>query len=757
MARFLNHPSTLSRALYFMISSTHIFARLLFSTLLCLVLSAASAHAQQQQNNPTSSQEADDILRIRTELVQTDVLVLDKQGRFVDNLARDQFELKVDGKPQAISFFERVRTGTADEEAQLAAARGLASASTARGAPVIGPVDRGRTIFFFIDDVHLSADSLGRARKVVLRFIDEEMSANDDVAIASASGQIGFLQQLTNNKAVLRAAVARLGYKQYVQTRGEFPDISEYQAFTIEEQNDRALFDYFVGELMRDDPNLRPEIAQTIIRGRVQRIVDQSNFYVTSALLSLETFMRSSSQIPGRKLFYFISDGFILNIRSSNVADRLRRITDAALRSGSVIYTIDARGLALDAGQESTARSSFDLRGTLTMRSFAERTVPQEPLYRLAEDTGGRALLNTNALSTSVSQVLKETSAYYLLAWRPETTEQASGNKFRQIEVSVRDRPELKVLVQRGYFDKPPETPAKPAATTKNKKTEEKPAANTPGSELMQAVISQRQHNALPTSLSVGYTKEPAVGMMLTASVEINDDALSTSSSQDGAKPAQNSIADVLAVVLNDQGKVVNGFKQELTITPPSADASRQRHFIVYSHRLPVAPGLYQIRVSARDRLSGRTGNAAEWIEIPDPNKGQLSLSSLFIGERTAGDAAKDATGTQPQQEVVVLNPNRRFARNSRLRFNLQIYNAARGAGQPDVAVQIQVFRGEQPVVTTALRKVSTQGLTDLSQLPYAAEVLLDKMPVGQYVLRVTAIDRIAKASASQQVNFAIE
>ena len=351
--------------------------------------------------------------------------------------------------------------------------------------------------------------------------------------------------------------------------------------------------------------------------------------------------------------------------------------------------------------------------------------------------------------------MLKETSTYYLLAWRPETTEQASGNKFRQIEVSVRDRPELKVLVQRGYFDKPPETPAKPAATTKNKKTEEKPTANTPGSELVQAVISQRQHNALPTSLSVGYTKEPAVGMMLTASVEINDDALSASTN--ASKPAQNSIADVLAVVLNDQGKVVNGFKQELTITPPSADASRQRHFIVYSHRLPIAPGLYQIRVSARDRLSGRTGNAAEWIEIPDPNKGQLSLSSLFIGERTANDAATNATGPQQQPEVVVLNPNRRFARNSRLRFNLQIYNAARGAAQPDVAVQIQVFRGEQPVVTTALRKVSTEGLTDLSQLPYAAEVLLDKMPVGQYVLRVTAIDRIARASASQQINFAIE
>jgi len=172
-----------------MISPTSIFARLLFSIMLCSILLAASAHAQQQQNNQTAPQETDDVLRIRTELVQTDVLVLDKQGRFVDNLPREQFELKVDGKPQAISFFERVQTGSADEETQLAAARGLASASTAKGGVVVHPVDRGRTIFFFIDDVHLSADSLARARKVVLHFIDEEMGANDEVVVASASGQ----------------------------------------------------------------------------------------------------------------------------------------------------------------------------------------------------------------------------------------------------------------------------------------------------------------------------------------------------------------------------------------------------------------------------------------------------------------------------------------------------------------------------------------------------------------------------------------
>ncbi|OLE54078.1 MAG: hypothetical protein AUG51_09545 [Acidobacteria bacterium 13_1_20CM_3_53_8] len=56
-----------------------------------------------QQNQPQQSQQSDDVVRITTDVVQTDVMVFDRQGHFVDNLTRDQFELKVDGKPQSIS------------------------------------------------------------------------------------------------------------------------------------------------------------------------------------------------------------------------------------------------------------------------------------------------------------------------------------------------------------------------------------------------------------------------------------------------------------------------------------------------------------------------------------------------------------------------------------------------------------------------------------------------------------------------------
>ena len=64
----------------------------------------------------------DEVLRINTELGQTGVTVVDKQGRFVDGLTKEDFELLVDGHPVPISFFENIVAGsTRDRSKRLTA------------------------------------------------------------------------------------------------------------------------------------------------------------------------------------------------------------------------------------------------------------------------------------------------------------------------------------------------------------------------------------------------------------------------------------------------------------------------------------------------------------------------------------------------------------------------------------------------------------------------------------------------------------
>ncbi len=183
-------------------------AKRLFLPLLTLtVIQAGQVALGQQPQKPVT----DDVLRVNTELVQTAITVIDKQGHFVDGLSRDQFELTVDGKPRPINFFERVAAGSPREE-QLTAAPDptLATPKTSRPATA-----RGRSIVFFIDDMHMSPDSLHRTRDMLRHFLSTEMSSRDSVVIASPSGQVGFLEQFTNNAQVLNAAIERLSPKQY--------------------------------------------------------------------------------------------------------------------------------------------------------------------------------------------------------------------------------------------------------------------------------------------------------------------------------------------------------------------------------------------------------------------------------------------------------------------------------------------------------------------------------------------------------------
>src|SRR5205085_5172292 len=101
-----------------------------------------------------------------------------------------------------------------------------------------------------------------------------------------------------------------------------------------------------------------------------------------------------------------------------------------------------------------------DRTGVLTRTNVSEVRSSQDVMNALASDTGGRAFFNTNSMPDAVKTALKETSTYYLLAWRPETEEQRNP-KFRRIEVSVVGRPDLVVRFRRGFGEPPEETAKK--------------------------------------------------------------------------------------------------------------------------------------------------------------------------------------------------------------------------------------------------------------------------------------------------------
>jgi len=727
---------------------THTYPRNIFAALLVCLGFSLSVAAQDQP---------DDVIRISTDLVQTDVMVFDKQGKFIDGLKPEEFELRVDGKPQPIAFFERIQAGSSDEDAQLAAARGGGRVRPASqpGGAVARPLDRGRIIFFFLDDLHMAADSMMRTRDSLTQFVENNMGQNDQVALITASGQLGILQQLTGEKTILRMAIKRLYPRPYDVTDSGRTPMSEHQALLVT-RNDRGVIDYFVEQLAKElnmpipgramrttqpvkiaGPVSNQSRLEQLVVARARTVLAQASIASQSTLASLVNLIRSAGPIPGRKLLFFVSDGFFINEQTSESTQKLPQIADAAARSGLVIYSMEARGL-VSGLTPASEKMAFDPTARVHVVNTAAVTEAQQPLHKLAVDTGGRALLDTNALAPGLAQALNETSAYYLLAWRPENPGQNDG-KFHRIEANIKGRDDLIVRVRTGFVS---DTASSKRDSSKPKSAKQKAQ----DSDLLTAIQSLYPRRALPTALSVGYTNTTAAGLMLTASVQVDGSALVLNAPEGAPK----SNVDVVGVLINDQGKTVSEFEQRLTLDPSKMTTAQQQR-LVYSHQMRIEPGLYQVRVAARDNKSARTGSNAQWIEIPDITRGQFSLGSIFVGELLVNPGS----GSAPQQALI--NVNRRFSRSSRLLFQTYVYNAARGSSSPDVALQVQVFRDDQPVITAPLRKVPTDGIADLKRLSYEDDFALDRLPAGRYVMQVTAIDRVAKASASQRLNFEIE
>ena len=120
----------------------------------------------------------------------------------------------------------------------------------------------------------------------------------------------------------------------------------------------------------------------------------------------------------------------------------LRRVYETASRFNASIYSVDPRGLAafefdMDQPQISYRTDQRALRFT------------QDTLRVLAEETGGRAIVNQNDLRPGLQQMLDDASGYYLLGYNSSAA--PTDGEFHEIEVRLK-REGLRVRAREGYW-----------------------------------------------------------------------------------------------------------------------------------------------------------------------------------------------------------------------------------------------------------------------------------------------------------------
>ncbi len=537
--------------------------------------------------------------------------------------------------------------------------------------------------------------------------------------------------------------------------------MSEYIAHVIDSRSDPKLTDVFIEECMKQTSSpkkLRSAMAairmtcETQVKSNARSILIQSGAIAQDTYNSLDSLLRSSARMPGRKLAFFFSDGFLLDIgpRGADLRQKLEQVTDTALRAGVVVYTIDAKGLvstALDA----TNNRIVDINGRLESANMREIAATQDALHALAGDTGGRALRNQNVFDRWIGGILAETSNYYLLAWRPETEEQ-KGKTFHRVSVEIVGRPELQARIPRGFFQGNRLEVARAETGKAESEAPELGVAKSADVALRDALVDAHGSNSLRTVLALNYLNTPANGMVVTSAMQIQSHILDF-----GADQKQAAALDLAGVFLNDKGKIATSFKKRLNIDAPAESEGNDNTAVIYNHRAPLAPGIYQVRVAARELKTGRVGSARDWIVVPDLQTHQLTVSSLLIGGQVLESNAQVSKTDVPQVQFSV---DRRFSRKSNLEFWLFIYNATTDTkigGKPNLTVQVQVLRDGKSLVNPPPHKVPIDGTSDLQRIPYAGDVTLKTLNAGRYELKVTVNDLVASKTTSLTSDFEVE
>jgi len=403
-----------------------------------------------------NKQQADPTIRVNVSLVQTDVMVFDKQGKFVPDLKLGDFELRIDGKVQPVLFLDQVSAGSPHDEEVWA--REAVKPMPAPATPAAGTYNPGRTLLFFVDDWHMCEESVLRTRAALANLVNTSVGSHDRAAIFAASGSLGSAQELVSDKAALLKVLEKLVFVSPGVEDKHWPPMTEGHALLIE-QNDENVINYFLTAMTKPDPfmgnmgGLRgadPRLVREI-RDRAAQLASVSAAIGERTLSALRELVRASSVVPGRKTIFFLSDGFVLQPQRSNVIDRLRQVTDGAARLGIVMYSLDTRGLVVGLPEAKTKRAADPL-GQLAQSGYSEVLVKQDALNALAADTGGRFLKNTNALDAALITTLTETSRYYLLAWAIEP-EKLKPGKYSTIRANVKGRRDLSVRVRQGFLD----------------------------------------------------------------------------------------------------------------------------------------------------------------------------------------------------------------------------------------------------------------------------------------------------------------
>jgi len=379
----------------------------------------ATAVLPQPQMAPTAE-------TIEVNVVEVDVVVLDARGKPVRGLTRDDFELTVGGRKRPISNFYAIDRGTNDatKEAQSGA-----------------PIARRNYLVLFVDDLHLHQRGKKRALDALRAFVSQQVHRGTAAMLIVSKGDVRVVQRFTEDPARLMRAIDALEQQP--------AQVSQYESAR------RDVLDLI------DAAKRNSEMAQMVYQ-HILSFTDQEMTMTERTIGALGDVVRLTAGLDGRRMLVYLSDGLpmqpaaeifhayhpeeFLRAGSSsnraittvaqlqpfdamrvNLSSKFQKLAQESAAAGVQFFAIDAGGVH---GFDDMAEN----RGARVDSSLIRANL-HGPIQLLADETGGRAIIDQNDLGAAFAELHDHLSTYYSLGFHSD-----GSNRAEDISVRVRKR-----------------------------------------------------------------------------------------------------------------------------------------------------------------------------------------------------------------------------------------------------------------------------------------------------------------------------
>jgi hypothetical protein len=494
---------------------------------------------------------------------------------------------------------------------------------------------------------------------------------------------------------------------------------------------------------------------------------DDSEFNVFNTdrqLSALQTAATMLGHVNEKKALIYFASGLRLNGIDNQA--QMHATTDAAIKAGVSIWTVDARGLVASAPLGDATQGSPGNQGLYTGAAASMVTQnfqrSQDTLYSLAGDTGGKAFLDNNDLSRGIEQAQQAISDYYILGYY--TTNTDPNGKFRRIRISLNGNQDAKLEYRQGYF-------ADKVFSKFNDVDRER--------QLEDALMLEDPITDLTIAMEIDYFQLNRAEYFVPIVVKIPGRELALAKRGGAEHTLIDFVGEIKDLV---GGSTVSNVRDNVNIKLSDATAQElAKRPIEYDTGFTLLPGKYSIKFLARDDETGRIGTYQATFVIPNLNKEEkriplsavvlssqrVDLKSAIYDAAKAKDRAKDEAVNPLVQDGKKFIPSvtRVFGSGKQIYVYFQAYKQQTSASaQPTSAPSggqaasntrpqplfafVSLYKGGTKLFETPPKSISPNATSRLGTMPLTFDLGVDSLPRGEYDCQVTILDPSTQKAA---------